>query len=54
MMVVTAGIALFILLPVTRLILMSGVFLLQCDYRFGAVAALALVIMSAGLLAGAA
>jgi uncharacterized membrane protein len=54
MSIVTAGIALFILLPVMRLILMLGVFLHQRDYRFGAIAALVLAIVAAGLLVGAA
>jgi uncharacterized membrane protein len=54
MPVVTIGIALFILLPVMRLILMLGVFLHQRDYRFSAIAALVLVIVAAGLVVGAA
>ncbi|MFL9868132.1 DUF1634 domain-containing protein [Paraburkholderia fungorum] len=54
MPVVTAGIALFILLPVMRLILMLGMFLHQRDYRFGAITAFVLLIVTAGLLAGAA
>ncbi|MFM0172548.1 DUF1634 domain-containing protein [Paraburkholderia sediminicola] len=54
MSVVTAGIALFILLPVMRLILMLGVFLHQRDYRFSAIAALVLAIVAAGLVVGAA
>jgi uncharacterized membrane protein YhaH (DUF805 family) len=54
MPVVTVGIALFILLPVMRLILMLGVFLHQRDYRFSAIAALVLVIVAAGLVVGAA
>jgi hypothetical protein len=52
--IVTAGIALFILLPIMRLILMLGVFVHQRDYRFGAIAALVLAIVAAGLLVGAA
>jgi uncharacterized membrane protein len=54
MPVVTAGIALFILLPIMRLILMLGVFVHQRDYRFGAIAALVLAIVAVGLLVGAA
>lgn len=54
MHIVTVGIALFILLPIMRLILMLGMFLHQRDYRFSAIAALVLVIVAAGLLAGAA
>ena len=50
----SAGIALFILLPVMRLILMLGVFLQQRDYRFGAIAALVLAIVAAGWVVGAA
>ncbi|MFM0156658.1 DUF1634 domain-containing protein [Paraburkholderia sediminicola] len=54
MHIVSVGIALFILLPIMRLILMLGMFLHQRDYRFSAIAALVLVIVAAGLLAGAA
>jgi hypothetical protein len=54
MSIVTVGIALFILLPIMRLILMLGVFLHQRDYRFSAIAALVLAIVAAGLLVGAA
>lgn len=54
MSIMTVGIALFILLPIMRLILMLGVFLHQRDYRFGAIAALVLAIVAAGLLVGAA
>lgn len=54
MPIVTAGIVLFMLLPIMRLILMLGMFLHQRDYRFGAIAALVLLIVAAGLLAGAA
>ncbi|WP_233835931.1 DUF1634 domain-containing protein [Paraburkholderia sp. ZP32-5] len=54
MSVMTAGIALFILLPVMRLILMLGVFLRRRDYRFGAIAALVLAIVAVGLMVGAA
>ncbi|MFM0207704.1 DUF1634 domain-containing protein [Paraburkholderia sediminicola] len=51
--IVTVGIALFILLPVMRLILMLGMFLHQRDYRFSAITALVLVIVAVGLLVGA-
>ncbi|MFL9910898.1 DUF1634 domain-containing protein [Paraburkholderia sp. RL17-337-BIB-A] len=54
MHIVTAGIALFILLPIMRLILMLGMFLHQRDYRFSAITALVLAIVAAGLLVGAA
>jgi uncharacterized membrane protein len=51
--IVTAGIALFILLPVLRLILMLGVFLHQRDYRFSVVTLLVLLIVFAGCVIGA-
>lgn len=54
MHIVTVGIALFILLPIMRLILMLGMFLHQRDYRFSAITALVLAIVAAGLLVGAA
>ncbi|WP_260854680.1 DUF1634 domain-containing protein [Paraburkholderia sp. BCC1884] len=54
MRIMSAGIALFILLPIMRLILMLGVFVRQRDYRFGAIAALVLAIVATGLLIGAA
>ena len=50
---VTAGIALFILLPVLRLILMLAAFLQQRDYRYSAITALVLLIMAAGCAVGA-
>lgn len=53
MPIITAGIALFILLPVLRLVLMLGVFLRERDYRFGAIAALVLAIVIAGCVLGA-
>jgi hypothetical protein len=52
--VMTAGIALFILLPLMRLILMLGVFLHQRDYRFSAITALVLMIVVIGSMIGAA
>lgn len=51
--IMTTGIALFILLPIMRLILMLGVFLHQRDYRFSAIAALVLMIVIAGSMIGA-
>jgi hypothetical protein len=54
MSIVTAGIALFILLPIMRLILILGVCLHQRDYRFSAIAALLPAIVAAGLRVGAA
>jgi uncharacterized membrane protein len=53
MRIVTAGIALFILLPVLRLMLMLGVFLHQRDYRFSAITLLVLLIVAAGCAVGA-
>ena len=53
MPLVTAGIALFILLPVLRLILMFGVFLQQRDYRYSAITVLVLLIVAAGCAVGA-
>jgi uncharacterized membrane protein len=53
MRIVTTGIVLFILLPVLRLMLMFGVFLRERDYRFSAIAALVLLIVAAGCVAGA-
>ncbi|RKP45572.1 DUF1634 domain-containing protein [Trinickia fusca] len=52
--VMTAGVALFILLPVVRLILMLGVFLHQRDYRFSAITGLVLMIVVVGSMIGAA
>lgn len=53
MQIVTAGIALFIFLPVLRLMLMLGVFLHQRDYRFSAVTVIVLLIVFAGCAIGA-
>jgi uncharacterized membrane protein len=49
---VTAGIALFILLPVMRVILMLGAFLRLKDYRMSAVAGLVLLIIVLGCVLG--
>ncbi|OWK38501.1 DUF1634 domain-containing protein [Fimbriiglobus ruber] len=46
--VVTAGIALFILLPVARVLVMLAFFLRERDYRFVAIAALVLMIIFLG------
>lgn len=54
MRVATLGIALFILPPVMRLILMLGMCLHQRDDRFSAIATLVPAIVAAGLLVGAA
>lgn len=51
--IVKVGIALFIALPVLRLVLMLGVFLHRRDYRFSAVTALVLLIVLAGCVTGA-
>lgn len=53
MHIVTAGIALFILLPILRLMLMLGVFVHQRDYRFCVVTTLVLLIVFAGCVIGA-
>jgi uncharacterized membrane protein len=50
----TAGVTLFILLPIMRLILMLGLFLHQRDYRFSAITALVLMIVVVGSMIGAA
>ncbi|HKX33485.1 MAG TPA: DUF1634 domain-containing protein [Blastocatellia bacterium] len=48
--VVTVGIALFILLPILRVILMLVLFLKERDYRLAAAAALVLAIILAGFV----
>ena len=50
--IVTAGIALFILLPVLRVLLMLAVFVRERDYRFGAIAMLVLAIIFLGAVLG--
>ena len=50
--IATIGIALFILLPALRVLLMLLVFLRQRDYRFTAVAALVLAIILLGFAIG--
>jgi uncharacterized membrane protein len=52
MHLVTIGIALFILLPVLRVVLMLIVFLRERDYRFSAIAALVLTILLVGFVLG--
>ena len=49
----TAGIVIFILLPVARVGAMLLFFLRARDYRFGAIAALVLLIIFASFLVGA-
>lgn len=50
--IVTAGIALLILLPVLRVTIVLIVFVRERDYRFGAIAALVLMIIVMSLLLG--
>ena len=50
--ITTAGIALFVLLPVIRVTVMLFAFLRARDYRFCAIAALVLAITLLGLLVG--
>jgi len=50
--VVKAGVALFILLPVTRVALMLFIFVCAQDYAYMAISALVLVIIGVSLLAG--
>jgi uncharacterized membrane protein len=52
MRVVTAGIALFILLPVLRVCVMLVVFVRERDYRFVAIAAAVLAIILVGTAVG--
>jgi uncharacterized membrane protein len=50
--IAAAGIALFILLPALRVALMLAFFLRTCDYRYGAIAALVLLIISFSFFVG--
>jgi uncharacterized membrane protein len=50
--IVRAGIALFILLPALRVLLMVVVFVRERDYRFGAIAALVLAVIVVGAALG--
>ncbi|HEY2394175.1 MAG TPA: DUF1634 domain-containing protein [Candidatus Angelobacter sp.] len=52
MKIVTAGVALFILLPVFRVFIMFLVFLRDRDYKFSAIAALVLAILALGVIVG--
>jgi uncharacterized membrane protein len=52
MSTVTAGVALFILLPVLRLVLMFIVFQHERDYLFSMITALVLLIIGLGLVLG--
>jgi uncharacterized membrane protein len=50
--VVAAGVALFIALPVLRVLVMLGVFIVAQDYRFVLVATVVLITILAGLVIG--
>jgi uncharacterized membrane protein len=50
--VVAAGVALFIALPVLRVLVMLGAFILDRDYRLVIVAAVVLITILAGLVIG--
>ena len=52
MKIATAGIGLFILLPILRVGLMLIIFVRERDYRLGAVAAVVLIVISLGLAIG--
>ena len=50
--IITPGIGLFVLLPILRVILMLTIFVKQRDYRFAVAAAVVLLTIFAGLVAG--
>lgn len=50
--IITPGIGLFVLLPILRVILMLIIFVKQRDYRFAVAAAVVLLTIFAGLVAG--
>lgn len=50
--VTTAGVCIVILLPVARLMLMLAVYCVEREYRFAGIAALVLVIVAIGCVAG--
>jgi uncharacterized membrane protein len=52
LVVTKAGIALFILLPVTRVALMLALFVRERDFAYAAISALVLAIIVAGAVAG--
>jgi len=52
--IITAGILLFIVLPVLRVLLMLIVFVRERDFRFGAIAMLVLAIILLGSVLGVA
>lgn len=49
---VKAGVALFILLPVSRVALMFAIFVRERDHAYTAISALVLLIIAAGVLTG--
>lgn len=51
--VINAGVALFLLLPVLRVLIMLIVFMRERDYRFAAITAVVLSIIVLGALLGA-
>jgi hypothetical protein len=53
MSIATIGIALFILLPILRVLLMLTTFVRGREYRLGAVAALVLAVIVVGFIVGA-
>ena len=50
--VVTAGVGLFVLLPILRVILMLTIFVKERDYKFAAATAVVLLIIFAGFAIG--
>ena len=50
--IIIPGIGLFVLLPILRVILMLTIFVKQRDYRFAVAAAVVLLTIFAGLVAG--
>jgi uncharacterized membrane protein len=50
--VITAGIGLFILLPILRVIVMLTIFVKERDYKFAAASAVVLLILFAGFAIG--
>lgn len=50
--IVKAGVALFILLPIARVVLMLAIFLRERDLVYTAISALVLIIIAAGIVIG--
>ncbi|KMM84436.1 Protein of unknown function [Pseudomonas taetrolens] len=50
--IVKIGVALFILLPVARVVLMLAIFLRERDFAYAAISALVLVTIAAGIVIG--